>query len=792
MKNMLNMGCLVLLFALSACPSKENEKVEPKLYDAILYQKFCMPKNCFIRIENDTTIYYPYLLADSFIPQRDSLYKITLAYKVSNEPFITNGLCSIKFTQIEVLSISKNNIMKIIILILVSVLSSYSSNYYWSNGKKIYLKKDSLSLISRKQKAVDSKTSFSNIKKIKYQSDKTILLLDEFDSGKVKEIKSKYYKSFNKHLSYLYLIDDFDTLYCLNRLSVKIKNDSSYQIINDYLSKRHQNFNIDSSKRTIEFDLIEDDSLFSIANYLFENNLAIYAHPDFVGKIEFMGTDPLYSTQFYLNNTSQTGGTDNIDINAPEAWQITTGSSDIIVAVIDEGVEEHEDFSGRVLSGYSAGSSTGNGLPTSNGAGHGVACAGIIAASHNNDKGIKGICPNCKILPVNIFTTNSTSEIAASIKWAWETGNADVLSNSWGYSGSCSIYHDDIAFAISEARSKGRNNKGSVVVFSTGNSNQSLQCVKFPSKVSGVLSVGAIDKNGNIWNYSDRGPELDLVAPSGNTNLLGDIQTTDRMGSNGYETGNYTPRFGGTSASCPQVAGVAALVFSVKNCLFGYEVEQILKNTARKISGFTYNSGFSNDVGYGLVDAGAAVLRAKDTYIQNTHFFYPNKVVQTIGSIYAGSSVTNEKSTGEVYFTSSSNTTFIAKEQIRLKPGFRAGYGANFRAYTSNNIGCDPVNISYLLRKETQNSETAYTDVLSTKEINIFPNPNIGDFNLYFPFDHNYKVEIIDILGNIVFADNFSKIGTTNIVLKNLTYGIYYARITYLDQSKVLKLVIEK
>lgn len=675
----------------------------------------------------------------------------------------------------------------------MSVLTGYSSNYYWSNGKKIYLKKDSLHLVSRKQNRIDVKTSFSNIKKIKYQSDKTVFELSEFDTKNVKELKDKYFKSYNKHLSYQYLIDETDTIYCLNRLSVKVKNDSSYQIIYDYLSKSYQNFKIDSSNRIIEFGLIEDDSLFKIANYLFENNLAIYAHPDFIGKIEFMGTDPLYTNQFYLNNAGQTGGVSNIDINAPEAWQITTGSTDLIVAVLDEGVEEHEDFSGRVLSGYTAGSSTGNGLPASTGAGHGVACAGIIAATHNNDKGIKGICPNCKILPVNIFTTNSTSEIAASIKWAWETGNADVLSNSWGYSGSCSIYHDDIAFAISEARSKGRNNKGSVVVFSTGNSNQSLQCVKFPAKVPGVISVGAIDKNGNIWSYSDRGPELDLVAPSGNTNLLGDIQTTDRMGSNGYENGNYTPRFGGTSASCPQVAGVAALIFSIKNCLFGYEVEQILKNTARKISGFTYNSGFSNDVGYGLLDAGAAVLRAKDTYIQNTHFFYPNKVVQTIGSIYAGSNVTTEKSTGQVYFTTSSNTSFIAKEQVRLKPGFRAGYGANFRAYTSNNIGCDPVNLSYLLRKEADNSNSIHPEKDSdSSRLNIFPNPNNGTFSLTMPSsEQSYEYLIYDINGKTIIRGKVN-LNSTVTLENNTLDGLYFIKVWSNTYNGIGKMMVKK
>lgn len=105
--NMKNKGIIILLFALTACPSKENVKIEPKKHDAIIYHKFCMPKSCFIKVENDSTIYYPYQLADSLIPLRDSSYKIKLSYKVSNEPFIINGLCNVKYTQIQVLTISK-------------------------------------------------------------------------------------------------------------------------------------------------------------------------------------------------------------------------------------------------------------------------------------------------------------------------------------------------------------------------------------------------------------------------------------------------------------------------------------------------------------------------------------------------------------------------------------------------------------------------------------------------------------------------------------------------------------
>lgn len=85
--------------------------------------------------------------------------------------------------------------------------------------------------------------------------------------------------------------------------------------------------------------------------------------------------------------------------------------------------------------------------------------------------------------------------------------------------------------------------------------------------------MGAVDKTGKIWNYSQRGDGLSLVAPSGKTDLKGDIATTDRMGTLGYEKGNYTEHFGGTSAACPQVAGVAALMLAVNPNLTTTEVK---------------------------------------------------------------------------------------------------------------------------------------------------------------------------------------------------------------------------
>ena len=396
-----------------------------------------------------------------------------------------------------------------------------------------------------------------------------------------------------------------------------------------------------SKYNTFVLEVSDWSKLFEYANRIYESGTVKYCHPNFSFPLHKTQTqtDPLYPQQYYLNNTGQFGGTNNIDINAPEAWNITTGNTSVRVAVIDDGVEAHEDMTGRLLPGFTARSTAEN--PDRNGApnntnppstpypydndspiGHGQACAGIIAANHNN-LGIRGIAPQVRIIPINIFNDwfidrilngyywmdfvryrETVQDVVNAIDAAWDTHSADVLSNSWGY-GTAPNNADAIVAAINRARTQGRNGRGCPVVFASGNAwgLQGVTDVAFPANVEGVITVGAINNRGVIWNYSQRGVSMDLVAPSGNLNLNGDIRTTDRMGNLGYNETNYMANFGGTSAACPQVAGVAALMLSVRPDLTEAQVRTILQNAARDLG----SAGFDNTYGYGLVNAYAAV-----------------------------------------------------------------------------------------------------------------------------------------------------------------------------------------
>ena len=237
---------------------------------------------------------------------------------------------------------------------------------------------------------------------------------------------------------------------------------------------------------------------------------------------------------------------------------------------------------------------------------HGTACAGIIAA-RNNSIGIRGVASGVKILPVNIDPYYSLpyeylqypylwyEQIGLAITWAYTHG-ADIISCSLSFYNSSYISN-----AFTNAMNNGRNGKGTVVVCASGNSGSEIE---FPANMDETIAVGAISKNGSLWSYSCGGSNLDLVAPSGNINGLGDVVTTDRTAPNGINpVGNYMSNFGGTSAACPQVAGVVALMLSANPNLTASQVRTVLRNTARDVN--TY--GFDYATGCGLVDAYEAV-----------------------------------------------------------------------------------------------------------------------------------------------------------------------------------------
>ena len=262
---------------------------------------------------------------------------------------------------------------------------------------------------------------------------------------------------------------------------------------------------------------------------------------------------------------------------------------------------------------------------------HGTRCAGIIGAVKDNEIGLAGVAPNCKLMSIsNSFevTPFLQMKIADGMDWAWQNG-ADIISNSW-YSPICYTGIDE---AINNAVTQGRNGKGCVVVFASGNANTAS--VYYPANLPNVIAVGAIDYDGNRAFFSNYGSTLDIVAPGVNISTTKGPKAPLQYHPHPEEYLDtiYRRFFGGTSAACPHVSGVAALILSVNPYLSGQQVRDIIESTAQKVGGYNYqntlnrpNGTWHAEMGYGLVDAYAAVVAAREA-ICNNNFLVVNKTI---------------------------------------------------------------------------------------------------------------------------------------------------------------------
>jgi subtilisin family serine protease len=221
--------------------------------------------------------------------------------------------------------------------------------------------------------------------------------------------------------------------------------------------------------------------------------------------------------------------------DAPTAWAVTTGASDVTVAVLDTGVDPSQpDLQGSFVPGYDF---VNNDADPSDDFGHGTAVAGIVAARANNGVGLSGFCPACSIMPVKVVGSDGTAteaNVATGITWAADHG-ARVINISLGGS-----YGATTAAAVAYATSK-----GVVVVAAAGNNGDSNAF--YPAADPGVLSVAATQPNDELYGWSNYGSWISVAAP-------GCDVTTGR--------GGYYAEFCGTSAATPVVSGLAALAIS--------------------------------------------------------------------------------------------------------------------------------------------------------------------------------------------------------------------------------------
>jgi thermitase len=244
-------------------------------------------------------------------------------------------------------------------------------------------------------------------------------------------------------------------------------------------------------------------------------------------------------------------------IRAQQAWDVTRGSSKVVVAVLDTGIDAtHPDLQGSLVAGYDV--IDGDAVPD-DAHGHGTAVAGIIGSRFGG--GQSGLCPACSLMAIRVLDARgfgTTSTIAAGIVRAVD-GGARVLNLSLGSTETTETMADAVRYAL---------DRGAVIVAAAGN--DGLQDAMYPAAYPGVISVAATDESDKLYAWSNYGAKVLLAAPGCNTAPLW-------RGSRAY--------FCGTSSSTPMVAGIVALALSANASSTRAEIEQALERAAVRIQG---------------------------------------------------------------------------------------------------------------------------------------------------------------------------------------------------------------
>ena len=373
------------------------------------------------------------------------------------------------------------------------------------------------------------------------------------------------------------------------------------------------------------FEAVPEDMLDDMAQRLQIDSAVQYA--DAVRRVfpTRVPNDPLYAQQWALSGA--TGS-----VNAPAAWDLQIGSAGVTVAVIDTGITVHPDLAGRILPGYDfisdplmandgggrdadpsdPGDATGDnecgdGFPGQPSFFHGTFVSGLIAADTDNGEGIAGLDWNARILPVRGLGKcgGTIDDILDGVLWAAgvpvagvppNPNPARVINMSLGGFGSCPQSFQD---AVNAAMAQ-----GTVVVVSAGNASEDANNFS-PANCSGVITVGASTRQGDITSYSNFGKRIDLSAPGGDGEVADLILSTGNDGATA--PGNPDYEFAaGTSFSAPYVSATASLMIARNANLTPGRIHDIITGTARS---FPLGTGcsISGACGSGLLDASLAL-----------------------------------------------------------------------------------------------------------------------------------------------------------------------------------------
>ncbi len=317
-----------------------------------------------------------------------------------------------------------------------------------------------------------------------------------------------------------------------------------------------------------------------------------YAEPNYILNAIGVPNDSLFNQLWGMNNTGQSGGTPDADIDAPEAWDTETGNGNVVVGVIDTGADyNHPDLAANIWT--NPGEIAGNGIDDDlNGfvddirgwdfvnndndpfddsvVGHGTHVSGTIGAVGNNGQGVAGVCWNVKIMPLKFLNaggSGSTSGAINAILYATAKG-ADLTNNSWGGGGFSQALKDAIEAS------------NSLFVAAAGNSGLNIDSSpQYPAAYNSanILSVASTDRNDNLSSFSNFGAiSVDLGGPGSSI-----VSTVP---------GNAYATLSGTSMASPHAAGVAALVLSANPGLSFQDLKTTIMSSVDPIPALSLNT----------------------------------------------------------------------------------------------------------------------------------------------------------------------------------------------------------
>lgn len=271
-------------------------------------------------------------------------------------------------------------------------------------------------------------------------------------------------------------------------------------------------------------------------------------------------------------------------IRAPAAWDVTVGDSNVIVAIVDTGVDlSHPDLNSKVVPGWDFANKDS---VAQDDHGHGTHVAGIAAAETDNNRGIAGISWGALVMPVKVLDEHGVgyySDVAKGMIWACNHG-AKVINLSVGGSTRSSVLQQ----AVEEVYGN-----GCLVVAAAGNGGG--DGVDYPARYAETMAVAATDQNDVHAGFSDYGPQVDIAAPG--------VHIYSTLWTPGSHTYGWKD---GTSMSAPHVAGLAALIWSTCPDLSNGEVRDVIESTAKDLGA----PGWDSYYGFGRVDAVDAVEAA--------------------------------------------------------------------------------------------------------------------------------------------------------------------------------------